>query len=209
MSRRWQSWSKDDRRRFVNRETLSRWHRYARLQFEGLENRVAPATYTWNNPAGGDWDTIDNWTANGSTATVLPGLADDVVIPILNAGASITHTQDQADSVNSLSSQAPLSISAGSITLATTSSIAGNLTISGTGGAVVNGNLTATTVSLTGGFLAGNGDVVAAVSNIGGTVYPGGNGTIGSLAITGTFSQAQAAHSPSISTGAPRGNTTN
>src|SRR5579862_5972587 len=79
--------------------------KFNRLFLELLENRIAPATVIWNNPAGGDWDTAGNWTG-GTGPGGLPGPSDDVVINALNAGASITHALSNTDSVNSITAGA-------------------------------------------------------------------------------------------------------
>src|SRR5579862_3137909 len=72
--------------------------RLYRPWIERLEERLAPATVTWNNAAGGDWDTASNWTDNLGVHR-LPGATDDVAIANLNAGAAVTHTQSAIDSV--------------------------------------------------------------------------------------------------------------
>ncbi len=61
-----------------------------------LEPRMLLSAVNWINPAGGDWDTGSNW----STGSV-PGASDDVTLD-LSPGITVTHSQDDADSVNTL-----------------------------------------------------------------------------------------------------------
>src|SRR5262245_49321101 len=75
---------------------------------EGLEDRLAPATVTWTNPAGGLWNVGSNW----STGAV-PGAADDVTIGRLNPGAAVTHGSG-TDAVHSLSLASALNVTSGS-----------------------------------------------------------------------------------------------
>jgi hypothetical protein len=91
------------------------------LVLERLENRAVRSTVTWINPAGGDWDTASNWLDDQGVQRV-PGPADDAVIS--HAGITITHDAGVADSVNSLTSQADISLTGGSLALATKSTIA-------------------------------------------------------------------------------------
>jgi hypothetical protein len=80
---------------------------------------------SWTGAAGDlNWDTPGNWSSGA-----LPGAADDVLIN--QSGITITHNSSTADAVNSLTSQAGLALSGGSLTAAADSSIAGNLTLSG------------------------------------------------------------------------------
>ncbi len=114
-----------------------------------MEERTLLSPVTWTGAAGNnDWDTPDNW----STASV-PGSMDDVTI---NIPADITHASNTADSINSLTSDQPLTISSGSISIATASTL-GDLTLkggtlSGSGDVTVSGLTT-----LSSGNLAGSG----------------------------------------------------
>src|SRR5262249_33551522 len=96
-----------------------------RPTLEVLEDRLTPAAVTWINPAGGDWDTASNWSSGA-----VPGAGDDVVINVLNASRTVTHATSASVSVARPSSQAPLVLSAGSLSLATHSVINNDLTIS-------------------------------------------------------------------------------
>src|SRR5262249_483702 len=97
---------------------------HPRLYLESLEDRTLPSTVTWMNPAGGDWDTGSNW----STGNV-PGATDDAVINY--SGITITHSTGASDPVHSLTSQAAINLSAGSLSVATASTINNALTVSG------------------------------------------------------------------------------
>jgi RHS repeat-associated protein len=120
---------------------------YRRPGLEILEDRIAPATITWNNAAGGDWDTPGNW----SSGTV-PANGDDVVINALNAGASVTHSQNVTDTVNSLTASAPLVLSAG--TLSVTGSFSDSSTVTLTGGTLANAQVQSGTTLQAGNYAA-------------------------------------------------------
>jgi hypothetical protein len=122
---------------------------FYRPTLEQLEDRTLPSVL-WTNPAGGDWDTPGNW----STGNV-PGASDDVVIN--TGGITVTHTTGNTDVVHSLTSQADLSLSAGSLSLSGASSIGSTLTISG-GTLTGAGDLTVTgLLTWTGGTMSGSG----------------------------------------------------
>jgi hypothetical protein len=81
-------------------------------------------TVTWINASGGDWDTPANWDANR-----VPTATDDVVIN--TPGITITHATAQADAVRSLTTQAAINLAAGSLSIASTSTINATFTING------------------------------------------------------------------------------
>jgi hypothetical protein len=122
---------------------------------EALEDRTLPSTVTWTGAAGNyDWDTAGNWSTSA-----LPGASDDVAIN--QTGITITHSAAVADAVNSLNSQANISISGGSLALAGTSTITAGLTISG-GTLTGAGNVTVDgMLDWTDGTLAGTGSLTA------------------------------------------------
>jgi hypothetical protein len=127
------------------------------LLLEALEERSVPATISWVNPAGGDWDSASNWSTDA-----VPGAGDDVVINALNAGSTVTHSTAVSDAVNSLSSQVPLVLSSGSLSIANTSTINNALTVEagalqGPGDVTVTGHLI-----VSGGTLSGGGSLTAA-----------------------------------------------
>ena len=98
-----------------------------RPAIEWIESRTLLAAVLWTG-GGGDtnWDDPLNWNTSS-----VPGPADDVTI---NTGTGVTHADAVADSINSLTSTQPLTISAGSISIAAASTISSTLTM--TGGAV-------------------------------------------------------------------------
>ncbi len=101
----------------------------------------------WANPAGGDWDTASNWVnAADPSDQHVPTASDAAAIDL----PDITVTHDSGtDSVNSITSQDPIAIDGGSLTIATASMINSTLTlafnslIAGSGGGTleVNGPL--------------------------------------------------------------------
>ncbi len=137
--------------------------RHTKLQLESLEDRVVPATVTWMNPLGGDWDTGSNWSTGQA-----PGSGDDAVINM--TGITITHSASNSDLVKSITSQSALSISNGSLSIANSSSLS-SLTLSG---GTLTGAGTVTVSGLTtwtGGTMSGSGLTVA---NGGMTISSGG-----------------------------------
>jgi hypothetical protein len=81
-------------------------------------------TVTWINAAGGDWDTPSNWDLGR-----VPGPGDDVVINF--PGITITHALARGDAMHSLTSQAFISLSAGSLTIGGPSVFNATFTVSG------------------------------------------------------------------------------
>jgi hypothetical protein len=131
-----------------------------------LEDRRLLSSVFWSNSSGGDWDNPINW----STGKV-PGASDDVTINV--PGITVTHALGNQDAVHSLTSQAALDISSGSLSIGTAStinntlnlsgetttlSLAGNLSVSGLltwSASVING--TGTTMTASGGMaISGN-----------------------------------------------------
>ncbi len=88
-----------------------------------LERRTLLSAVSWINPAGGDWDTASNWNTGS-----VPGASDDVTID-LSPGITVTHSQGDTDSVNTLSLAAAdtLSISSGILSIESASTIDGTL----------------------------------------------------------------------------------
>jgi hypothetical protein len=115
-----------------------------------MEERLAPATISWINANGGDWDTAGNWSSGSQ-----PGANDDVLINL--PGVTVTHNQAVTDSIHSLTSSDPIIFSAGTLSLAAASTITGGLTfsdgtITGAGNLLISG-LTA----WSGGTMSGSG----------------------------------------------------
>jgi hypothetical protein len=91
---------------------------------EMLESRRLPATVTWINTGGGDWDTAANWDAGH-----VPTASDDAVINLSNI--TVTHGLGVNDVAHSLVSQATLAVSGGSLSLASASVFEGALSLNG------------------------------------------------------------------------------
>jgi hypothetical protein len=94
--------------------------------------------------AGGDfnWDNPANWDSGQ-----VPGVGDDAVINLGDNSFTVYHSSGVADSVHSLTDDASLSITGGSLSLGSTSSILGALTLgngttlSGSGDLTIGGSL--------------------------------------------------------------------
>ncbi len=112
------------------------------------------------NPAGGDWDTGANW----STGTV-PTASDDVVIEVAG-GVTITHSQNDTDSVNSITASDPITLSGGSLTVTGAFSDTSAVTLSDC--TLANATVQAgTTINISGG--------------------PGSTGTLEDVTLAGTL----------------------
>jgi phage baseplate assembly protein gpV len=128
-----------------------------KLRVEILEDRTLPTAVFWTNPGSGLWNMASNWSSGR-----VPGAADDVFINASNI--NVQHTANTADSIHSLTCNATLFLSAGSLTLgaAPMGSTLNNMfvldggTISGPGDLTVNGLL-----NWSGGALSGTGRVEA------------------------------------------------
>ncbi len=175
------SWLRSLRKRFASsgraRPRPARPPRKSPPPFlEQLEVRCLPATITWNNSAGGSWQTAGNWDLNR-----VPTAGDDVVIPNLG-GLTYTVTYASATTdINSLTTASPptLSIASGQLTLHATSTTTGALNNSGRldveGGTL---NLDGTGGTSNGAFVIGTGAAI--------TYDGGGSSTLfGSASFTG------------------------
>ncbi len=131
-----------------------------RFRLELLESRTLLATMLWASDSSGDWDVASNWVnAADPTDNHVPTAADDAAIDY--SDITVTHDSATSDAVNSLTSEAPLSFSAGSLSISSTSSISGGLTISG-GSLSTAGNLTVGgSLTWTGGTVSGGGTLAA------------------------------------------------
>ncbi len=138
-------------RALFNRDTRPKKKRSAiaaRATVSRLEHRLLLAV-TWINPSGGDWDTPANWSTDA-----LPGPGDDVMIN--TAGITITHTANVVDTVKSLTNDAGVTLSGGSLIVSGQVQGAGSLTLAGgtLGGATVDAGMTIN-VANAGGTLSG------------------------------------------------------
>src|SRR5262249_6316907 len=107
------------------------------------------STITWNNPNGGSWSNTSNWSTSA-----LPGPDDDVVIPALNNGAVVTHS-DGGDTVNSINANGSVTVSGGNLNVTGDMTDAGALNLTG-GMLTVHGSLLASSsVAISNATLAG------------------------------------------------------
>src|SRR5262249_5621731 len=104
-----------------NRTARPRRHTL-RPRLDSLEERALLSTITWAADVSGDWDNPAMWTGG-----VLPGPGDDVSIPF--ADITVTHGASTSDTVNTLTSQADIVISSGSLGVASTSTVNNSLTL--------------------------------------------------------------------------------
>jgi hypothetical protein len=130
---------------------LFRWGRSAKSQDQvrsrrfqpaicGLEERQLLSTFTWDSNAGGVFNNSQNWIDQNGHHGV-PGAADTAIIK----GAGFTVTVNQTTSLGSLSSNAQVAITSGSLTLdkpGQSSSIASLLLDTKTTLSVAEGSLT-------------------------------------------------------------------
>ncbi len=127
------SWLPSRKRRSSRKLFQARQRRRVRPGLEALECRWTPATVGWTG-LGGDFNFGDgaNWSTNE-----VPGASDDVVIDDGGSNAFTVNLTSGSDAVNSLVDDASLSVSGASLSIASSSSILGSLTL--TSGATLNG----------------------------------------------------------------------
>jgi hypothetical protein len=126
-------------------------------RLEQLDDRVLPSTVNWINPAGGNWDTASNWQDAATGANRVPGPTDDAVIGF--DSIAVTHPNSVSDSVHSLTSQAALTVSSGSLMFAADSSTKGLSVTGGTVAVTGSADLEVQTLAQTGGTITGSGTV--------------------------------------------------
>ena len=144
--------------------------RSRRFRLEWLEERTLLSLVTWTGTASdNNWDTPANWSSNPD----LPGPADDVTIDV---SADVMHSANVTDSILSLTSSQPLTITGGTLSIAADSTISNTLTLktvppftlgtlSGAGNITVGGLLTLSAGTLGGtGMVTANGGI--AINNI-------------------------------------------
>ena len=128
--------------------------RSCRPRLEWMEERTLLSNVSWTgNAHDNNWDTPGNWSTDS-----LPGMGDDVTI---NTSADVVHSDSMTDTINSLTSSQPLTISGGTLSIASAFTTSSTLTISGgtlndPGAITVAGLLT-----LSGGGISGSGTVTA------------------------------------------------
>ena len=104
----------------------------------------------WMNPDGGDWNTAANWSTG-----VIPVSTDNAYI---NTSSAVTITYNDTgvtDTVDQLTSDESLNISAGTLVINGAATINGTLTLDG-GELDANGTVTASSFTFTSGTLAGS-----------------------------------------------------
>ncbi|MBW4054231.1 MAG: S-layer family protein, partial [Proteobacteria bacterium] len=142
----------------------------ARLIYAGSTGPGGTAIFT--NAGGGlDWATPGNWSNS-----ILPGALDSVLI---SSGLAVTHATG-SDSIAALSinSGNSLNVSGGSLAVSGITTLSGDLAVSGTGSAALNGTLNGGTsgqVIVSGGALALNGASTVKNATLSGGVL-GGSG---------------------------------
>jgi phage baseplate assembly protein gpV len=94
------------------------------LTVEVLEPRQL-LSVSWISKTSGNWNLGSNW----STGTV-PGPGDDVVINVFGASPTVTISSN-VESVHSITTDDPLDISGGGLTVAASSTISGGLAMTG------------------------------------------------------------------------------
>ncbi|MFI5455458.1 MAG: MBG domain-containing protein, partial [Isosphaerales bacterium] len=101
-----------------------------------MEQRTVLSAVSWTGGGGNfDWDIPQNWSSDA-----LPGPGDDVTIDLGANDFTVTHSANVMDAVNSLTSQAAIAITGGTLSLGATSTIAAVRVDSGT--LDTNGDLT-------------------------------------------------------------------
>jgi fibronectin-binding autotransporter adhesin len=119
-----------------------------------MEARTLLSNVSWTgNAHDNNWDTPGNWSTDS-----LPGMGDDVTI---DTSADVVHSDSVTDKINSLTSSQPLTISGGTLSIASAFTTSSTLTISGgtlnDPGAITVGGL----LTLSGGGISGSGTVTA------------------------------------------------
>ena len=124
------TWGRRMSRWSPRRRRQTPWQRLInhRPTLEPLEERALLATMLWNT-ASGNYDVAANWTnTNDPTDHHVPTASDDAQIN--TAGITVTHSAG-TDSVNSISDTGNITLSGGTLNVATTMSGSGSFTLSG------------------------------------------------------------------------------
>jgi hypothetical protein len=139
------------------------------LSFERLEDRTLPSgtTVVWDVNASGDWDTAANWMNTTTMMHQVPDATDIALIQFPNI--TVSHDQSNPDAVLSLTSQAPINLSAGSISFGSASTISAALGLSGGAIGGAKGSLSVGSLSWTGGTISIANLSVTGTSDLSGT----------------------------------------
>lgn len=175
----------------------------ATLAFGATSAHAAGCDTTYSGPAGGAWNVPGNWSGNAlptsSDAVCVPAAAGTVTIPagttahalLVTAGAKLAipagATLQIADSTSSaahLSTLGPLDLAGSLSTAGSWIDLTGDVALSGS----FDGPGTAQ-VRLQSGTLSGDGTVDPTFTAVGGTVQPGGAGTVGTLTFGSVFTE--------------------
>ncbi len=168
----------------------------SRLGLDWLEARTLLSDVTWTGSADGkSWAVAGNWSDDA-----VPTSNDDVTIDL--GGNPTIQITSGSQSVHSLTSTDPLSISGGSLSLAASSTISGGLAMTG-GSLMASGSgvvvtVTGTTTDSGGSLYAENGASLSLSQLTGYT----GNGATTTLEATGTGSTLTLAELASVTEGA-------
>jgi Bacterial Ig-like domain (group 3) len=131
-----------------------------RPRLEWMEERTLLSDVSWTgNAHDNNWDTPGNWSTDS-----LPGMGDDVTI---NTSADVVHSNNVTDTIKSLTSTGPLTISGGTLSIASAFTTSSTLTITG-------GTLNDPGAITVGGLLTLSGGTISGLATAG---APSGTGT--------------------------------
>ncbi len=150
-----------------------------RLSLDCLEARTLLSNVTWTGKADGtSWDVAGNWSDNA-----VPTANDDVTINL--SGSPTIEIRSGTESVNSVTSTDPISISGGSLSVAANSTLSGGLTMTGgsliASGSGVTFSITGTTSVAAASLSAENGATLS-LSQLTSYSIPSGSGSSSFLA---------------------------
>ena len=156
--------------------------RRRRPRFEVLESRQLLSQIQWATASGSAWDVGSNWKGGN-----VPGPADDAVISIAISSPVVISTGTQT--VHSVTSTDPISITGGSLAVTANSSLSGGLAMTG-GSLTASGSQVAFTVTgtttVTGASLYARSGATLSLPGL--ASYAGGLGYTDALQATGTGS---------------------
>ena len=153
---------------------------FFRLAVRRLEDRAVPSTVTWI-AGNGDWDTAANWLDQTTGTHHVPTSADDAEIDVTTALITVTHDVADTDSVNSVSCLDNFEMSAGSLTVATSSTFSKAVTLN------PNGTLACPATLTVNGLFTLSGGTLEGVSGTGSLLADGGTAISGNSQIESGF----------------------